>query len=99
MVMRNRLQGIEGRYVLRGFGAAALAALAMALGLAGWMQAAGNLSRWAVAPGAVAVGGVVYALCIWALQIPEIKLLTRTVSSRLKRKPKNDRVTSNAWRR
>ncbi|MGE5248596.1 MAG: murein biosynthesis integral membrane protein MurJ [Bacteroidota bacterium] len=85
IVMRNRLQGIQGLHVLRGFGAAALAALAMALGLALWTQASAGMSRWVVAPVGVAAGALVYALAVWALRLPEVQLLTRTVRSRLRR--------------
>ncbi len=84
-VMRRRLSGIEGMNLLRGFGAAALAALGMALGLMAWIQAAGSQSRWVITLGGVALGGIIYGLSVWALKVPEIKLLTQMVSNRLAR--------------
>lgn len=85
VVIRRRLNGIEGMNLLRGFGAAALAALGMALGLMAWIQLTGSLNRWVIALGGVLLGGLIYGLGVWALQIPEIKLLTQMVSNRLKR--------------
>ena len=84
-VMRRRLSVIEGMNLLRGFGAAALAALGMALGLMAWIQAAGSQSRWVITLGGVALGGIIYGLSVWALKVPEIKLLTQMVSNRLAR--------------
>jgi putative peptidoglycan lipid II flippase len=83
--MRKRLHGMEGAHLLRGFGAAALSALGMALGLLVWINLTGNLSRWLIAPGGVILGGLLYGLGALALQVPELKLLTRMVSNRLRR--------------
>jgi len=85
ILMRRRLNGIEGLNLLRGFGAAALAALGMAIGLMAWINLTGSLNRWLIALGGVALGGVVYALSVWTLQVPEIKWLTRMVSDRFAR--------------
>jgi hypothetical protein len=57
----------------------------MAISLLAWIQLSDSLNRWLVALGGVAVGGVVYFAGAMILKVPEIKLLTNMVSSRIKR--------------
>lgn len=85
LFMRTRLDGLEGPYLLRGFGAAGLSTLGMALGLLAWIRLTGGLNRAIIALGGVVLGGLVYGLGVLALRVPEIKMLTRMVSTRLKR--------------
>ena len=85
LFMRKRLGGLEGSSLLRGFASAGLAALAMALGLWAWLKLTGAASPWLVAPGGVAFGLLIYGLGVTALQVPEIKMLTRMVSTRFRR--------------
>jgi putative peptidoglycan lipid II flippase len=85
LVMRKRLNGIEGARIGRGFAQAALAALGMSLALGLWIPATGNLNRWIVALGGVAVGGIVYGLVMLALRVPEIQSVIRFATRRLKR--------------
>jgi putative peptidoglycan lipid II flippase len=87
--MRRRLNGLQGPYILRGFGTAALSALGMALGLLAWINWMGGQSRWVIALGGVMLGGLIYGLGVLALGVPEIKMLTRMVSTRLKRISRN----------
>jgi putative peptidoglycan lipid II flippase len=85
IVMRNRLNGIEGAHIARGFGASALSVLAMAVTLGFWLRTAYELPVWIVTLGGLSIGGITYGLCVWALKVPEIKSLTNAVSNRLKR--------------
>jgi len=85
VVMRKRLNGIEGDNIARGFAAGALASLGMGIGVWFWIQATGSLTRWVVALGGVAVGGILYFIATMLLKIPEIKSLTNVVSDRLRR--------------
>lgn len=85
VVMRKRLNGIEGAYIGRGAAQAALAALGMSLALGLWNQAGGSMNRWLVALGGVAIGGVVYALAMVALRVPEVSMLVGMVKRRLGR--------------
>ncbi len=85
VLMRRRLEGIEGASVADGTLRAAVASLGMGIGLMVWVQLFGSLNRWLVALGGVALGGLIYALGMWILKVPEIKMLTHAVSSRLKR--------------
>src|SRR5688572_2300167 len=62
LVMRRRLNGIEGNFLARGFAACALASLGMGAGLWLWTRAAGGLTPWVVALGGVALGGIIYGI-------------------------------------
>ncbi len=83
--MRKRLGGIEGRHIARGFSACALASLGMTIGVLAWIQVTGSLTRWVVALGGVAIGGTIYLMGLLILRVPEIKLLTKAVSNRLRK--------------
>jgi putative peptidoglycan lipid II flippase len=85
VVMRRRLHGIEGRFLLQGFGVSVLAVGLMALGLFGWNQFTGNLGAWVSALGGVAVGGIVYALAMWALRVPELSFVLNGIKRRVGR--------------
>ena len=83
--MRKRLNGIEGKSIADGAWRVGLAGLGMAISLWMWIQLSGSLNRWLVALGGVALGGIIYALGVAILKVPEIKMLTRAVSNRIKR--------------
>lgn len=85
--MHKRLNGIEGRFLADGFSRCATATLAMALGLWFWIQAAGEMNRWIVSLGGVALGGVIYLLAVLILKVPEIQMLIDMVTRRLRRSP------------
>jgi putative peptidoglycan lipid II flippase len=83
LFMRRRLNGIEGRHLARGFLACGLAALGMAIGLWIWLQAAGGLVRWIVTLGGVVIGGVIYAVAVILLRVPEVRMLASVIARRL----------------
>ena len=85
ILMRKRLEGIEGKSIADGVWRGSLAVLGMSIGLMIWIQVAGGMNRWIVALGGVTIGGVVYLLSVLLLQVPEIKMLTNTVANRLRR--------------
>ncbi len=85
IVMRKRLKGMEGAYLAKGIRAFGLSTLGMALSLLVWIQYSQEMNGWLIALGGVAIGGLVYALSVWLLKVPEIKLLTSAVSNRLRR--------------
>jgi putative peptidoglycan lipid II flippase len=86
VVMRQRLNGIEGSYIARGFMACALAALGMGVGLWLWTQAAGDLTRWVVATGGVALGGILYVVGVLLLRVPELQTLINAIARRTLRR-------------
>ena len=83
LVMRRRLNGIEGRYLAHGFTACALASLGMGIGLWFWMQAAGGFGDWVVALGGVVLGGLIYGVAVLLLKVPEIQTLMNAIVRRL----------------
>jgi putative peptidoglycan lipid II flippase len=84
--MRRRLEGIEGKYIARGFIACALASLVMGIGLWFWTQAIGSLNDWIVALGGIAVGGILYGMSVLLLRVPEIQTLINALTRRLVRR-------------
>jgi len=82
--MRRRLKGLEGSYIGRGFIASALAALGMGIGLWFWIQTTGSLTRWVVALGGVALGGILYGFAVIVLRVPEIQSAIQFVARRAK---------------
>jgi hypothetical protein len=59
----------------------------MAIGLWLWLQVTGGMSRWIVALGGVALGGILYLAGVAILRVPEIQLLIGMVTRRLHRSP------------
>jgi putative peptidoglycan lipid II flippase len=72
ILMRKRLNGIHGLQVAKGFGAAALATLAMSAVLVFWLKAIPSAPAALAALGGILVGGAVYALLLILLRIPEV---------------------------
>ncbi len=92
IVMRKRLNGIEGKNIARGFAACALASLGMGIGVWFWIQATGSplrgwyLPRWVVALGGVTLGGLIYGVGVLVLRVPEIQMLRGAITRRLLRR-------------
>jgi putative peptidoglycan lipid II flippase len=85
--MRRRLNGIEGKSIFDGVWRVALSAMGMGLGLLAWTQFTAGWTRWLVALGGVAIGGVVYVACVAILKVPEVNMILNGVSKRLLRRP------------
>jgi putative peptidoglycan lipid II flippase len=81
--MRQRLKGIEGNHIARGFAACALASVGMGLGLWLWLQTAGSLPSWIVTVGGVVLGGIIYAVGVLLLRVPEIQMVISSIARRL----------------
>ncbi|NWF62968.1 MAG: murein biosynthesis integral membrane protein MurJ [Chloroflexi bacterium] len=85
MMMRKRLNGMEGGFILRGAIPAFVAAAGMALTLLGLLNALPASHAWMLAPVCIAAGGGVYFLALWALRVPELSIIINGVLRRLKR--------------
>jgi len=72
-LMRKRLDGLEGRYLLKGTAKAAFGGGGLALGVGVWLWAASSLSVWVVALGGIAIGGVIYGVMILFLKVDEVR--------------------------
>jgi len=86
IVMRKRLKGIEGAYILRGAILFSVAALGMALSLFGWLYVGKNFSAWILAPVGVTLGGGVYFALLFIFRVPELQYMINGVLRRLKSK-------------
>ncbi len=82
ILMRRRLDGIEGRHIVRGAGQAALATLGMSAAIWVWLHVAGASAAWAVALGGMVFGGALYAFGVWVLRVPEVALVIRALKGR-----------------
>lgn len=85
IVMRKRLNGIEGSHILHGIIPSAAGAAAMSLAILGWLYLGQNFSAWILAPLGVMIGGGVYFSTLWILRVPELRYLVNGVLRRLKR--------------
>lgn len=85
IVMRKRLQGIEGRHILGGALPSTAAAVVMAFSIIGWLSAGKNLNAWILALIGVTIGGGVYFAMLWILRVPELQYIINGVLRRLKR--------------
>lgn len=85
IMMRKRLNGIEGKFLARGFGASALAVTAMGLGLFAWIQFTSTWGTWLSTLGGVAIGGSLYALAMWVLRVPELSFVVNGIKRRVGR--------------
>jgi len=83
IIIRRRLNGLEGRALLDGSLRISGAALGMALGLLAWRQATGSLNPWLGGLGGAAVGGLIYALGVVLLKIPEVQSALSLIKKRL----------------
>jgi putative peptidoglycan lipid II flippase len=83
LLMRRRLNGVDGLHMLQGFMQAVLATLAMCVAVLLWSRAQGP--AWLIGLGGVALGGLIYLLVIWALRVPELTGLIAGVTRRLRR--------------
>lgn len=82
LIMRRRLDGLQGRSLVLAAGQGVLAAALMSFSLWGWLAISADQSAWLVALGGLAIGGVVYATVILAAGVPE----GRRVVAALRRK-------------
>jgi putative peptidoglycan lipid II flippase len=85
ILMRRRLNGIEGKSIADGAWRVSAAALGMAIGLWFWIQLTGSMNRWLVGLGGVALGGVIYVVGVVVLKVPEVQMVTSAVMRRLKK--------------
>jgi putative peptidoglycan lipid II flippase len=84
VLMRRRLNGLEGQRVLKGTGQAILAGVIMTLALLGWLGLTRERQAWLVGGGGVLVGGLVYGLGVLVMRVPEVQSVLGLVRRRLR---------------
>jgi putative peptidoglycan lipid II flippase len=82
-LMRRKLKGLDGHRILRGSAQAALATLAMSVGILAWLAFAGNLPLWVMVSGGIILGALVYALVIFAMGVSEARGLLQEIVARI----------------
>lgn len=84
VVMRKRLNGIEGGHILRGAIPSLIASAGMMLMLFGLLAYGSSLSVWALVPAGVIVGGAAYFGILAALRVPELRHVINEMLKRIK---------------
>jgi peptidoglycan biosynthesis protein MviN/MurJ (putative lipid II flippase) len=85
VLMRRRLNGLDGREILTGVGQALAASLAMSLVLWLWMAQTTSQTIWLTAGAGIALGAGAYALLIFALGVREARGVGKELITRWKR--------------
>jgi putative peptidoglycan lipid II flippase len=85
-VMHKRLAGLPLDGLASAFVQAGAGTLGMGLAVWGWTRILPQASAWLSAAGGIALGGLVYALALLALRLPEMKALIASAQRRLLRR-------------
>jgi putative peptidoglycan lipid II flippase len=83
VLMRKRLNGLEGHRILSGVWQSALGAGVMALALFGWLAFMEGRSPWLVGIGGIGLGGSVYGGLLLLLRVSEIQTLIQVIKRKL----------------
>jgi putative peptidoglycan lipid II flippase len=86
VLMRGRLQGLEGKRVFQGAWQALVGAVVMATALWLWLNGTESFPVWLIGLGGVAVGGLVYAGVLALLGVGEVKSVLGALRLRVLRK-------------
>lgn len=85
IVMRKRLNGMEGNHILRGAIPALVSASGMVLALFTLLAFGENLSVWVLVPAGVILGGLVYFAILSILRAPDISYLFNRAMKKMKK--------------
>jgi putative peptidoglycan lipid II flippase len=85
ILMRKRLNGINGLELLKGFGTALSGTIVMSLVILTWMYGTSSQNPWLVGIGGICLGTLVYGLSMIALRVPELGSLLVIIQNRIKR--------------
>ena len=81
LLMRRRLQGLDGQRIARGFGYAATGALTMGVMLAVWLRM--TSAPWLMGLGGVILGGGAYLVMMRLFRVTEFETAYRAIAERL----------------
>jgi putative peptidoglycan lipid II flippase len=85
ILMRKRLKGLQGGYILKGVLVSLLGTALMAGGVIGWRFVVGNNSIWIELFGALLLGVMIYMGLMWILKMPELRGIVRTLLKQIGR--------------
>jgi putative peptidoglycan lipid II flippase len=83
LLLRRRLQAMDGRSIWSAAGQAAAGSLAMGIIVYGWLLLSSSFSSWLVVLLGVILGGAGYALVMALLKVPEFKQVSAAAWRRL----------------
>ena len=86
VLMRRRLQGLEGGYVLLGTLKSVAATVMMSVALVFWLWYADAAPLWLTAVGGIGLGGAVYALLMWLMRVEEVMEIMQQVRAKIKKR-------------
>ncbi len=92
MLLRRRMNGIQGRTIWSAAGQSAIGAAVMGLGLWGLLALTGRMPSWLVLLLGVTLGGSLYALVLALLKVPELAQVAAVVSRRIARLNKSGTI-------
>jgi len=72
VLMRRRLDGLDGRYLLLGSYKSLLATAVMSGILCWWSFTFSSQAAWLTAAGGIIVGGLIYVTLLWLLKVDEV---------------------------
>lgn len=84
-LIRKRLKGLEGRYLLKGTGKSIFAAAAMSAVLLWWVSVSANYSVWVAGGMGIVLGAAAYAVAMLLLRVEEAQEIVGAVKRLLKR--------------
>ena len=84
VLMRRRLDGLDGRQIMTGLFQAGLATLAMSVSILVWLSFVESIPLWLQVTGGILSGGIIYAGLVLLLRVPEALALLAFVRQRLK---------------
>lgn len=85
VLMRRRLDGLEGRGLATAAGAAVAGSVAMGAALWGWLAVSAGQPDWLVALVGMGVGALVYGIVLVALRVQEVRHGWMWIRARLER--------------
>jgi putative peptidoglycan lipid II flippase len=84
ILMRRRLQGMDGKSILDSVLKSAAAALVMSIGMWGWLQLTSDLPVWLITIGGVILGAVIYGGLVFLMRVKEARALANILVRRLR---------------
>ena len=83
ILMRNRLRGLQGGYIIKGVSVSLLGTGLMAGGVTVWRSVFGNGSLWIELFGGLLLGVILYLGLMWILKMPELMGMIRTLIGKI----------------
>lgn len=83
MLMRRKLQGLEGIVILRVVGLGSLSALALGGFLWAWLNMLDGQSVWLLTLTGIGLGGAIYGVLLWIFGVSEVRQMVTWVLKKL----------------